>query len=146
VSILRIARLRSDTFRYLILDVLGQGTFGQVVKCQNMRTHDICAVKVVKNKPAYLNQSKMEVAILDLVSLHDSGQGSLLISHSSTSSTTQATPTTSSAWSSPSPTKATSASSSNASRPTCTSSSSKTNSRVSAHSWSRFSLSSSLNV
>ena len=54
--------------RYLILDVLGQGTFGQVVKCQNMRTHDICAVKVVKNKPAYLNQSKMEVAILDLVS------------------------------------------------------------------------------
>jgi dual specificity protein kinase YAK1 len=33
-----------------------------------MRTHDICAVKVVKNKPAYLNQSKMEVAILDLVS------------------------------------------------------------------------------
>ncbi|ORY33518.1 kinase-like domain-containing protein [Naematelia encephala] len=53
--------------RYLILDVLGQGTFGQVVKCQNMRTHDICAVKVVKNKPAYHNQSKMEVAILDLL-------------------------------------------------------------------------------
>jgi len=53
--------------RYLILDVLGQGTFGQVVKCQNMRNHEIVAVKVVKNKPAYLNQSKMEVAILDLV-------------------------------------------------------------------------------
>lgn len=55
-------------YRYLILDVLGQGTFGQVVKCQNMRNHEIVAVKVVKNKPAYLNQSKMEVAILDLVS------------------------------------------------------------------------------
>ena len=55
--------------RYLILDVLGQGTFGQVVKCQNMRTHELFAVKVVKNKPAYLNQSKMEVAILELVSL-----------------------------------------------------------------------------
>jgi len=53
--------------RYLILDVLGQGTFGQVVKCQNMRTHELFAVKVVKNKPAYLNQSKMEVAILELV-------------------------------------------------------------------------------
>jgi serine/threonine protein kinase len=53
--------------RYLILDVLGQGTFGQVVKCQNMRTHDIVAVKVVKNKPAYFNQSMMEVAILQLV-------------------------------------------------------------------------------
>jgi dual specificity protein kinase YAK1 len=56
--------------RYLILDVLGQGTFGQVVKCQNMRTHELFAVKVVKNKPAYLNQSKMEVAILELVSYH----------------------------------------------------------------------------
>ena len=54
--------------RYLILDVLGQGTFGQVVKCQNLRNHEIMAVKVVKNKPAYLNQSKMEVAILELVS------------------------------------------------------------------------------
>ena len=55
-------------FRYLILDVLGQGTFGQVVKCQNMKTHEIVAVKVVKNKPAYFNQSMMEVTILELVS------------------------------------------------------------------------------
>lgn len=34
-----------------------------------MRNHDIVAVKVVKNKPAYFNQSMMEVAILQLVSL-----------------------------------------------------------------------------
>lgn len=53
--------------RYLILDVLGQGTFGQVVKCQNMKTHEIVAVKVVKNKPAYFQQSMMEVTILELV-------------------------------------------------------------------------------
>jgi len=55
------------TFRYLILDILGQGTFGQVVKCQNMKTHEIVAVKVVKNKPAYFNQSMMEVTILEMV-------------------------------------------------------------------------------
>ena len=54
--------------RYLILDILGQGTFGQVVKCQNMKTHEVVAVKVVKNKPAYFNQSMMEVTILELVS------------------------------------------------------------------------------
>ena len=54
-------------FRYLILDVLGQGTFGQVVKCQDMKNHEIVAVKVVKNKPAYFNQSMMEVTILELV-------------------------------------------------------------------------------
>ena len=53
--------------RYIILDILGQGTFGQVVKCQNMKTHEIVAVKVVKNKPAYFNQSMMEVTILEMV-------------------------------------------------------------------------------
>ena len=53
--------------RYLILDILGQGTFGQVVKCQNIKTHEIVAVKVIKNKPAYYNQSMMEVTILDMV-------------------------------------------------------------------------------
>ncbi|KDN46224.1 hypothetical protein RSAG8_04451, partial [Rhizoctonia solani AG-8 WAC10335] len=56
-----------DGRKYLILDVLGQGTFGQVVKCQNIKTHEIVAVKVVKNKPAYFNQSMMEVTILELL-------------------------------------------------------------------------------
>lgn len=32
-----------------------------------MKTHEIVAVKVVKNKPAYFNQSMMEVTILELV-------------------------------------------------------------------------------
>lgn len=53
--------------RYLILDILGQGTFGQVVKCQNMKTREIVAVKVIKNKPAYFNQSMMEVTILEML-------------------------------------------------------------------------------
>ncbi|KAL1918652.1 uncharacterized protein VTP21DRAFT_2674 [Calcarisporiella thermophila] len=56
--------------KYLILDILGQGTFGQVVKCQNMKTQEIVAVKVVKNKPAYFNQSMMEVTILELLNEH----------------------------------------------------------------------------
>ncbi|KAG5648579.1 Serine/threonine-protein kinase ppk15 [Asterophora parasitica] len=56
-----------DSHKYLILDILGQGTFGQVVKCQNMKTHEIVAVKVVKNKPAYFNQSMMEVTILEML-------------------------------------------------------------------------------
>ncbi|KAJ5096130.1 hypothetical protein NUU61_005486 [Penicillium alfredii] len=53
--------------RYLILDVLGQGTFGQVVKCQNLKTGEVVAVKCIKNKTAYFNQSMMEVSVLDLL-------------------------------------------------------------------------------
>lgn len=63
----RLANRRRN--RYLILDVLGQGTFGQVVKCQNLKTGEVVAVKVVKNKTAYFNQSMMEVSVLDLVCL-----------------------------------------------------------------------------
>lgn len=47
--------------------MLGQGTFGQVVKCQNLKTQEVVAVKVIKNKTAYFNQSMMEVSVLDLV-------------------------------------------------------------------------------
>lgn len=70
---LAMARMGADCYlcyrnRYLILDVLGQGTFGQVVKCQNLKTQEVVAVKVVKNRTAYFNQSMMEVSVLDLVS------------------------------------------------------------------------------
>jgi len=67
VSISDVTKSALTQCRYLILDILGQGTFGQVVKCQNMKTHEVVAVKVVKNKPAYFNQSMMEVTILELV-------------------------------------------------------------------------------
>ena len=53
--------------RYLILDLLGQGTFGQVVKCRNVKTSEMVAVKVIKNSKAYFNQSMMEVTLLELV-------------------------------------------------------------------------------
>jgi dual specificity protein kinase YAK1 len=56
-----------DREQYQIMDILGQGTFGQVVKCQNLKTKDFVAVKVIKNKPAYYNQSLVEVAILDML-------------------------------------------------------------------------------
>lgn len=53
--------------KYLVLDILGQGTFGQVVKCQNLMTKEILAVKVIKSKSEYLNQSLTEVKILELI-------------------------------------------------------------------------------
>lgn len=53
--------------KYLVLDILGQGTFGQVVKCQNLITKEILAVKVIKSKTEYLNQSITEAKILELI-------------------------------------------------------------------------------
>lgn len=53
--------------KYVILDLLGQGTFGQVVKCQRVKTGELVAVKVIKNQPAYFNQSMMEVTVLELL-------------------------------------------------------------------------------
>ena len=62
--------------QYQILDILGQGTFGQVVKCLNLKSKEYVAVKVIKNKPAYYNQSLVEVAILDMLNNHDWGDSS----------------------------------------------------------------------
>lgn len=53
--------------KFVIIDLLGHGTFGQVAKCQNVATRELVAVKVIKNMPAYFNQSMMEVRILELV-------------------------------------------------------------------------------
>eukprot|EP01133_Synstelium_polycarpum_P004038 gene4038-4677_t len=50
--------------RYKVLDSLGQGTFGQVVKCQNCDTNELVAVKILKNKPAYFQQGSLEIKML----------------------------------------------------------------------------------
>lgn len=43
---------------------MGQGTFGQVVKCERVGTGKLYSVKVIKNKSAYREQSRLEVEIL----------------------------------------------------------------------------------
>ncbi|RCH89317.1 dual specificity protein kinase yak1 [Rhizopus stolonifer] len=50
--------------QYRVIDLLGQGTFGQVVKCERISTGELCSVKVIKNKSAYKTQSCMEIEIL----------------------------------------------------------------------------------
>lgn len=42
--------------RYIVRDLLGQGTFGQVVKCLQEDISELVAVKVIKNHPAYYHQ------------------------------------------------------------------------------------------
>jgi serine/threonine protein kinase len=51
-----------------IIDQLGKGTFGQVMKCANVsdRSQSV-AIKIVKNKPAYFQQGLVEVRILQVL-------------------------------------------------------------------------------
>ncbi|KAI5061496.1 hypothetical protein GOP47_0024001 [Adiantum capillus-veneris] len=53
--------------RYIIKDLLGQGTFGQVAKCWSEDRDCFVAVKVIKNQPAYHQQAIVEVSILDML-------------------------------------------------------------------------------
>jgi serine/threonine protein kinase len=52
---------------FRVMELLGQGTFGQVVKCENTDSKEHFAIKVIKNKPAYHNQALMEIKILKTV-------------------------------------------------------------------------------
>jgi serine/threonine protein kinase len=53
---------------YEIVDQLGKGTFGQVLKCVNTSDHSqTVAIKIVKNKPAYFQQGLVEVKILHVL-------------------------------------------------------------------------------
>ena len=46
-----------------VLEFLGRGTFGQVVKCWKKHTSDIVAIKILKNHPSYARQGQIEVCI-----------------------------------------------------------------------------------
>lgn len=52
-----------DGEHYTVLDSLGEGTFGQVVKCKSSKGF-YCAAKIIKNKPVYYIQGLIEVKIL----------------------------------------------------------------------------------
>eukprot|EP00245_Coleochaete_scutata_P010368 TRINITY_DN3616_c1_g1_i1.p1 TRINITY_DN3616_c1_g1~~TRINITY_DN3616_c1_g1_i1.p1 ORF type:complete len:1063 (+),score=171.96 TRINITY_DN3616_c1_g1_i1:66-3254(+) len=53
--------------RYTVKGMLGQGTFGQVCKCQKNDTNEFVAVKIIKNQPAYKHQALVEIGILKML-------------------------------------------------------------------------------
>eukprot|EP00798_Chlamydomonas_sp_ICE-L_P017976 gene17976-24382_t len=52
---------------YVIREMLGCGTFGQVASCWCEELQKVVAVKVIKNQPAYYHQARVEIGLLQLL-------------------------------------------------------------------------------
>ncbi|KAK1804593.1 hypothetical protein P4O66_020587, partial [Electrophorus voltai] len=63
---------------YEVLEFLGRGTFGQVVKCWKRGTSEIVAVKILKNHPSYARQGQIEVGILARLSSENAEEHNLV--------------------------------------------------------------------
>ncbi|XP_078062464.1 dual specificity tyrosine-phosphorylation-regulated kinase 1B-like isoform X1 [Mustelus asterias] len=57
--------------RYEIDSLIGKGSFGQVVKAYDHHEQEWVAVKIIKNKKAFLNQAQIELRLLELMNKHD---------------------------------------------------------------------------
>ncbi|KAK8241679.1 hypothetical protein HDK77DRAFT_376522 [Phyllosticta capitalensis] len=52
------------SYRYEVVDVLGKGSFGQVVRCIDHKLGKLVAVKIIRNKKRFHQQALVEVNIL----------------------------------------------------------------------------------
>lgn len=51
-------------YRHEVVDVLGKGSFGQVVRCIDHKTGQLVAIKIIRNKKRFHQQALVEVNIL----------------------------------------------------------------------------------
>lgn len=52
-------------YRYEILEVIGKGSFGQVIRALDHKTNQHVAIKIIRNKKRFHHQALVEVRILD---------------------------------------------------------------------------------
>lgn len=52
-------------YRYEVVDTLGKGSFGQVLRCKDHRTGESVAIKIIRNKKRFHHQALVEIKILD---------------------------------------------------------------------------------
>lgn len=67
--------------QYEVLEFLGRGTFGQVVKCWKKGTNEIVAIKILKNHPSYARQGQIEVSILSRLSQENADEFNFVRAH-----------------------------------------------------------------
>ncbi|XP_067090726.1 dual specificity tyrosine-phosphorylation-regulated kinase 4 [Osmerus mordax] len=58
-------------YRFEVLEVIGKGSFGQVLKCLDYKTGEVVAIKVIRNKKRFHHQALVELKILDAIRRKD---------------------------------------------------------------------------
>lgn len=59
------------SYRYEILEVIGKGSFGQVIKALDHKTGQHIAIKIIRNKKRFHQQALIEVKILEHLRMKD---------------------------------------------------------------------------
>lgn len=62
------------SYRYEILEVIGKGSFGQVIRAIDHKSGDHVAIKIIRNKKRFHHQALVEVKILDHLRRRDPDQ------------------------------------------------------------------------
>ncbi|CAL8283036.1 unnamed protein product [Boreogadus saida] len=58
-------------YRYEVLELMGEGTFGRVLKCRDHKTKQLEAMKVIVNDQRFADEAMAEVEILELLQKKD---------------------------------------------------------------------------
>ncbi|CAG2163531.1 unnamed protein product [Oppiella nova] len=59
------------SYRYEILEVIGKGSFGQVIRALDHKTNQEVALKIIRNKKRFHQQALVEVKILEHITKRD---------------------------------------------------------------------------
>jgi len=57
--------------RYEVQNLLGKGSFGQVIKAHDTLRKEDVALKIIKNKKPFYNQAQIEIRLLKLLNQKD---------------------------------------------------------------------------
>ena len=58
-------------YRYQMIEIIGKGAFGQVIKCMDHKHKELVAIKLVKNQKKYYYQAAVEAKLLLLLKESD---------------------------------------------------------------------------
>ena len=62
---LKLVRHDHLNYRFKIIDKLGRGSFGQVIRAVDCKNGDTVAIKIIRNKKRFFQQALNEVRILE---------------------------------------------------------------------------------